>query len=257
MLVYFSGDWDVHWGYDSACDSWPHWPKSLSGCGKLKPQLFGWACAPTREFLLKQKPCLLLASGVSFFEGTFSFCGFEGTPDTRFVLRPPQNKKSAQRRANSSLGPPPSHRQRPSRPSSPAPRASRRLRHGETGRRSPKPSPELRELPTAGRGPKREVGLLGGTKETKNWHFEPAPKVGWFSKRGPGLPLPLRSRTVSDTSRSNPLDRPPTPSPAPKKKLLQYALIWLCLAYMSLIKCEEKLLLGANAKPRSAPYLFG
>ena len=24
ILVYFSGDWDVHWGYDSAFDPWPY-----------------------------------------------------------------------------------------------------------------------------------------------------------------------------------------------------------------------------------------
>ena len=23
ILVYFSGDWDVHWGYDLAFDPWP------------------------------------------------------------------------------------------------------------------------------------------------------------------------------------------------------------------------------------------
>ena len=24
ILVYFSGDWDVHWGYDLDLDPWPH-----------------------------------------------------------------------------------------------------------------------------------------------------------------------------------------------------------------------------------------
>ena len=24
ILVFFSGDWDVHWGYDLAFDPWPH-----------------------------------------------------------------------------------------------------------------------------------------------------------------------------------------------------------------------------------------
>ena len=27
ILVYFSGDWDVHWGYDLAFDPWPHGEK--------------------------------------------------------------------------------------------------------------------------------------------------------------------------------------------------------------------------------------
>ena len=28
ILVYFSGDWDVHWGYDLDLDPWPYAPES-------------------------------------------------------------------------------------------------------------------------------------------------------------------------------------------------------------------------------------
>ena len=31
--TYFSGDWDVHWGYDLDCDPWP------GGCGATKMKL--------------------------------------------------------------------------------------------------------------------------------------------------------------------------------------------------------------------------
>ena len=34
ILVYFSGDWDVHWGYDLDFDPWPHGSRPLLG-GKV------------------------------------------------------------------------------------------------------------------------------------------------------------------------------------------------------------------------------
>ena len=60
ILVYFSGDWDVHWGYDLDFDPWPH----LLGCEVLELRNLDHASAvgdamTHDQSFLSVRPCTL------------------------------------------------------------------------------------------------------------------------------------------------------------------------------------------------------